>query len=105
MVLLVQDKIDGFFRLARCRYDEAFVAFQHLQPILDVGGIVAEAAGGFKPDVIDQRCRPDFCHQFFLAVIRCAEEGGVVQAVQPLFVPGGMGDFVEGCAVVFSGYS
>ena len=79
---LVQNQVDGFLRAARCAHDEALVILQDAQPVLDVGGAIAEAAGRFKSDVIDQRCCAYLCDELFLAVIFRSEERRPRQPVQ-----------------------
>ena len=66
--LLVQNQIDGLFGSARCADDEALVILQNLQPVLDVGGAVAEAAAGFQAHMIDQRCRAYLRDELFLEI-------------------------------------
>ena len=49
--------------------------------------------------MVDKDSGSDFSNQFFLAVRLCAEERGLFQSVQPAFVPGAVGQFVEDGAV------
>ena len=48
-----------FFRLDRSRYDKALIVLQDFKPVLDIGGIVSQAAGGFKPCVAHKGSSPD----------------------------------------------
>ena len=98
---LVQNQIDSLFCAARCAHDEPLVALQDAQPVLDVGGAVAEAAGRFKADMIDQRCRAYLRDELFFAVVFRSEEGRPRQPVQAGGVAGTVGQFVEDGAVVF----
>ena len=77
-MMLPQNQVHSLFGFSGCDDDEALVILQHLQPVLNVGCIVAEAVGGFKPHMVDQGRSSDFCDKFFLAVIIRTEEGGAV---------------------------
>ena len=104
LVCLSEYQIDRLFGFACGTDDEAFVVLKHPKPVLNVGRAVAEASGGFEPRVVDQRCCTDFRDQLFFAVGFRAEEGSFFQAVEPGFVAGAVNHFVEGRAVVFSGF-
>ena len=81
--------------------NESLVISQHCQPVLNVGCGISEAVGGFKPCHIHQSRGTDFGNQFFFGIGFTAEEGCAVQSVQPLSVSSGVGQLMEGCAVIF----
>ena len=60
-----EDQIDSLFSFACRADDEAFIIFQHLQPALDICGVVAQAVGGFETCMVYENGSADFCHQFF----------------------------------------
>ena len=99
-----EDEGNRLFSLAGCRHDEPLVAFQHLEPVLNICGIVVETCRRFKASEIDKGRGSDFGNQFFLGVCLRTEECGFVQSVQPLGMACGVNEFVEGCAVVFRGF-
>ena len=101
--LLVQNQVDRLFGSARCTNDEPLVILQHLQPVLEIGRVVAEAAAGFQADVIHQDSGSNLCDQLFLAVVFRSEEGRLAQSVQPLGVSGAVGQFMEDRAVILCG--
>ena len=103
IVSYAEYQMDRFLCLARCADDEALVAAQDGQPVLNVGSAVAEAANRFQSRVMNQSRCAYLRDQFFLAVFLRAEMRRVVYAVQALAVPGGMRQLVEDGAVVFSG--
>ena len=55
VILLVQDHLNGFLRLARGADNEALVVFQDAEPILNVGGAVEEAVRRFQTSCVHQR--------------------------------------------------
>ena len=55
VILLVQDHLDGFLRLARGADDEALVILQDAEPILNVSSAVAEAVRSLQTCGIHQR--------------------------------------------------
>lgn len=56
---MAEDHIHGLFSFACCAHDETLVVAQHLQPVLNIRGVVAEAMIGFKPAVVQQRSASD----------------------------------------------
>ena len=96
--LLIENQVHSLLRFACSTHDEPFVALQDVQPVLNVGGAVAEAGGGFKPDMAHQSCCPNFSDQFLLAVIVAAEEGRMRQPVQSGGMSGAVGQLMEGGA-------
>ena len=96
-----QDQVHSLFGSAGGAHDEALVALQNRQPVLDIGCVVAEAPLVLQPHMADQRGRADLRDQLFLAVILCAEEGRTRQAVQTGGVACAVHQLMEGCAVVF----
>ena len=105
VILLVQDHLNGFLRLARGTDDEAFVVFQDAEPILNVSGAVAEAARSFQTGGVHQRRGSDFCNQFFFGIRFRTEKRGLFQPIQALAVTGGMSQLVERGAVILGGFS
>ena len=68
VILLVQNHLDGFLRLARGADDEALVIFQDAEPILNVSSAVAEAVRRFQIGCIHQRRGSDFRDQLFFGI-------------------------------------
>ena len=52
--------------------------------------------------MIDQRCCANLCDKLFFAVVLRTKEGSLCQAIQSGGMSSGMGQLMEGCAVVFS---
>lgn len=103
VILLVQDYLDGFLRLARGADDETLVVFQDAKPILYVSGAVAEAARRFQTGGVHQRRCAYFCYKLFFGIRFRTEERGLFQPIQALAVAGGMGQLVERGAVILRG--
>ena len=99
-----QDILYRFVSLPRRADDEAPVAFQRGQPVLDICGTVGEGLRGFKPCVVNQRRAADFSTQFFLRVFFAAEVRRGVQPCKALHVPCTVHHFMESGAVVFGGF-
>ena len=49
---MVQNQFDGLFGFPGGAHDEAFVTFEHVQPVLNVSGIVAEAGRRLQGDIV-----------------------------------------------------
>ena len=103
-ILLVQDHLDGFLRLARGADNEALVVFQDVKPILYVSGAVAEAVRRFQTSCVHQRRCAYFCYKLFFGIRFRTEERGLFQPIQALAVAGGMGQLVERGAVIFGSF-
>ena len=99
-----EDEGNSLFSLAGCRHDEAFVAFQHLEPVLNICGVVAEALCRFQPGGVHKGRRANLCDKFLFAVSLAPEVGSSGNSVQPLGVSRAVNEFVEGCAVILCGF-
>ena len=103
-ILLVQNHLNGFLRLARGADDEALVVFQDVKPILNVSGAVAEAVRRFQTGYIYQRRGSDFRYKLFFGIRFRTEERGLFQPIQALAVAGGMGQLMKRGAVILGGF-
>ena len=105
VILLVQNHLDGFLRLARGADNEALVVLQDVKPILYVSGAVAEAARRFQTCCVHQRRGSYFRNQLFFGIGFRTEERSLFQSIQALTVTSGMGQLVKRGAVIFRSLS
>ena len=72
----------GLLGFSRGGYYQSFVILQCLEPALDIGGRVAEAAVCFQSQHIYKHCRAHFRNQFFFAILFIAERCCFADSVQ-----------------------
>ena len=101
---LSKNQIYGFFSFTRCADDESFVISHHLDPSLNIGGAVLEAAGSFQPCRIDKCCCADLCNQFFLALFFVCEVSDCRQAIQATGMTSAVRQFMKGGAAILGGF-
>ena len=99
-MLIIENQINSFFGLARRADDHALVVAKSLQPVLNVSGIVAEAARGFKAAVADEGSCSKLCDQFFFAVCLAAKERCFAQSVKSALMPSAVHQFMKCCAII-----
>jgi hypothetical protein len=89
-LLKTVQKICCLLSMRRCGEDRALVVLQHLQPALDVGGMVGARLGG-EPKVCAKKRCAKLCNQLFLCISFVAPSLAAKITVKAAFVFGPVG--------------